>query len=252
MFNLLDLREVARIPNNIGKGLRAGLMAKQAKGDNREMKKADLEAIHDGMRPEDDSVSDAQSELHGSHLERTELVRAIFTLHAGLMDLVDSVGGKTNDLKDYTEREVFNSIQKLDLLVLEASEAIAKVKAALTENEELIVDQDALVDEEVTPVDEYFIDAGISHEVLMLNRWGIETFESCDASPGHCFSEPTIRFSGGVGEGAKAFAVAMESGLKPYAIRRAWDVIDNELVGPKWEMTFHPSQLKNPPKTGKA
>jgi len=213
-----------------------------------EMKKADLEVIHYGRRPEDDTVSDAQAELHGSHLERTELVRALFTLHSGLMDLVDSAGGKANDLKSYTERELYNSPLKLDVFLLEAKQAIAKLKAATTKNEDLLINREALTDKVKLGVDEYFVDAGIAHEVLTLHRCGIETFESCDASQGHTFTEPTIRFHGGVGEGAKAFAFAMDCGLKPCAIKRTWSVIGNEMVGPDWEMTFSPTDLKNSPR----
>ena len=42
------------------------------------------------------------------------------------------------------------------------------------------------------------LDAGIRDYVLILRSGGIETFESCDGSDGHCFPVPTIRGISGV------------------------------------------------------
>ena len=66
----------------------------------------------------------------------------------------------------------------------------------------------------------------------------METFESCDGGPGHSFTEPTIRFHGGPGDGFKAYAVAQTYGLPVRDLRRTWTLSDGEPVGPHWELTF--------------
>lgn len=82
------------------------------------------------------------------------------------------------------------------------------------------------------------LDPGIRPEVRTLIDAGVETFESCQGGQGHCYPEPTIRFSGSQAEGFRAFGIARTYGLCVTALRRVWDVEDGELVGPKWEMTF--------------
>jgi hypothetical protein len=82
------------------------------------------------------------------------------------------------------------------------------------------------------------VDPGIAREVSVLWENGIETFESCEGGPGHSFPEPTVRFHGGKGEGFKALAIASQHGLRVAELRRYWDVIDGEPVGPHWELTF--------------
>lgn len=82
------------------------------------------------------------------------------------------------------------------------------------------------------------LDPGIEYAVRILNQGGIETYESCQGGAGHSYPEPTVRFHGDNSEGFRAFAWAMRHGLKVVALRRVYDVIDGELTGPTWEMTF--------------
>ena len=82
------------------------------------------------------------------------------------------------------------------------------------------------------------LDEGVRKYVEALNDDGIETFESCQGGAGHSYPEPTVRFHGGPAEGFRAFAVARERVMPVQALRRSWNVIDGELVGPYWEMTF--------------
>ena len=82
------------------------------------------------------------------------------------------------------------------------------------------------------------LDPGIRYFVRVLYEHGVETFESCESGDGHCFPEPTIRFHGGHSAGYRAVAIALEHGLPVSALRRDWRVIDGELVGPYWELTF--------------
>ncbi len=84
------------------------------------------------------------------------------------------------------------------------------------------------------------LDPGIRDAVAILFANGVETFESCEGGPGHAFPEPTIRFAGEMAEGLRALSVALENGLPVFRLRRAWGVIEGELHGPWWEMTFSP------------
>jgi hypothetical protein len=84
------------------------------------------------------------------------------------------------------------------------------------------------------------IDREISFAVKVLQDAGIETYESCEGGEGHAFPEPAIRFHGSHVQGYRAVTVAMECGLPVAELRRFWSVIDGELTGPTWEMTFHP------------
>lgn len=40
-----------------------------------------------------------------------------------------------------------------------------------------------------------FLDPGIAEAVKILNRFGIETFESCQGGKGHSYPEPTFAFT---------------------------------------------------------
>jgi hypothetical protein len=83
------------------------------------------------------------------------------------------------------------------------------------------------------------LDPGIAPYVDALRAAGVETFESCEGAPGHAYTEPTVRFSGDRSEGLRALAVALRLQLPVEAVRRYWAVIDGELSGPNWEMTFY-------------
>jgi hypothetical protein len=82
------------------------------------------------------------------------------------------------------------------------------------------------------------LDPKISHIVRTLREEGIETFESCDGGQGHSFPEPTVRFFGNHAEGYRALTVALNYAMRVQDLRRYWQVIDGEPVGPHWEMTF--------------
>jgi len=91
------------------------------------------------------------------------------------------------------------------------------------------------------PYDE--LDEGIREYVRILSEGGIETYESCEGGPwkngkGHAFPEPTIRFSGTYATGFRALSIALYHGLPVDALRRFWNIVDGEPVGPDWEMTF--------------
>lgn len=87
------------------------------------------------------------------------------------------------------------------------------------------------------------LDAGIEKEVIVLREASIETFESCEGGKEHAFPEPTIRFHGDCVTGRQAVAIALKAGLAVSELRRVWPVLDGDLTGPCWELTFH-SQSK--------
>lgn len=72
----------------------------------------------------------------------------------------------------------------------------------------------------------------------MLVAAGVETFESCQGGKGHAYPEPTVRLHGGRGEGYRALAAVLHAGLEVKALRRVWDVVEGEAVGPHWELVF--------------
>jgi hypothetical protein len=82
------------------------------------------------------------------------------------------------------------------------------------------------------------LDKGIEGYVRTLWENGIETYQSCQGGNGHSFPEPTVQFTGGSAAGYRAFAIAKAFGLPVQAVRKHWQIIDGEMVGPEWEMTF--------------
>lgn len=88
------------------------------------------------------------------------------------------------------------------------------------------------------PTLDHELDAGIAEIVQVLRAGGVETFESCEGGPGHSFPEPTVRFHGDRSEGYRALTVALRAGIRALDLRRSWPVIEGELTGPFWEITF--------------
>jgi hypothetical protein len=86
------------------------------------------------------------------------------------------------------------------------------------------------------------LDEGISEIVITLLAHGVETFESCEGGRGHSFPWPTVRFEGASSEGLRALSVALSYGLPVDDLRRVWGVVDGQIHGPWWEMTFKPTK----------
>ena len=82
------------------------------------------------------------------------------------------------------------------------------------------------------------LDPAIYPMVAALSGAGVETFESCQGGEGHAYAEPTVRFHGDRTEGYRAVAVAMGAGFRVASLRRVWPLLDGELTGPYWELTF--------------
>lgn len=82
------------------------------------------------------------------------------------------------------------------------------------------------------------LDPGIRKIVAILIENDIETFESCEGTKGHCYLEPTVRFNGKYEAGLRALALCYTYGVRVSQLRRAWNILDGEPVGPHWELTF--------------
>jgi hypothetical protein len=88
------------------------------------------------------------------------------------------------------------------------------------------------------------LDKGIAEAVKVLMDAGVETFESCEGSDGHAYTEPTIRFHGERAEGLRALSVVLQHGLKVTSLRRTWPINDGEPTGPWWEIVLVPPRSK--------
>lgn len=82
------------------------------------------------------------------------------------------------------------------------------------------------------------LDPGIRKAVALMRAAGIETFESCEGGKEHAYPEPTVRFHGTPEAGYRALSVCLAHGLPISELRRTWDILDGELVGPYWEIVF--------------
>jgi hypothetical protein len=83
------------------------------------------------------------------------------------------------------------------------------------------------------------LDPSIERAVRLLQKEGVETFESCEGGKGQAFPGPTIRFYGTPEAGWRAVGICLAYGLPILSLRRAWYVLDaNEPTGPHWEITF--------------
>jgi hypothetical protein len=88
------------------------------------------------------------------------------------------------------------------------------------------------------------IDPGIRQAVKRLQEHGVQTYESCEGSPGHSYPEPTVAFYGGPEEGWRAVGICLSYRLPILSLRRVWDVLEvNEPTGPHWEITFRRRML---------
>ena len=81
-------------------------------------------------------------------------------------------------------------------------------------------------------------DEGIRLYVELLRAGGIETCQSCQGGPGHCYEVPTVDFLGDAAAGPQAVAVAFANGLPVAELRRVWELRHGEMNGPVWSITF--------------
>jgi len=89
-----------------------------------------------------------------------------------------------------------------------------------------------------TLIEEEKLDDKIKPIVLFLRANGVETFESCEGGPDHCFNAPTIRFWGGKNEGLRVTYLCIEKTLPIFEVRRVFVIQEHEIQAPFWEITF--------------
>jgi len=82
------------------------------------------------------------------------------------------------------------------------------------------------------------LDDGIVGAVKALRAAGIETFSSCDGSPGHTHQRPLIWFNGDDDAGFFAEKVATKAGYQVFQVSRFWYSRQGERCGPFWEIAF--------------
>lgn len=82
------------------------------------------------------------------------------------------------------------------------------------------------------------LDPGIRRIVQILRENNVETCESCEGGPGHPVLLPTVWFYGMWYEGYRAFSIALRYKMPVLNLSRTYRVLDGELLGPSWSMTF--------------
>lgn len=90
----------------------------------------------------------------------------------------------------------------------------------------------------LTNIEEDKLDEGIKPIVLFLRSKGVETFESCDGTEGHCLNQPTIRFWGDKNEGLRVTYLCLEKAIPLLEVRRVFIIEDQEIQSPFWEIIF--------------
>ena len=82
------------------------------------------------------------------------------------------------------------------------------------------------------------LDPGIRRIVQILRENEVETNESCEGGPGHPVLFPTVWFNGMKYEGYRAYSIALGYKMPVFELSRVHPVIEGELHGPYWCMTF--------------
>lgn len=100
-------------------------------------------------------------------------------------------------------------------------------------NEAITLDPDTIAD----------LDELIRPAVILLNKYGFKTFESCQGGEGHCYGDPTVRFEGTEFDLIRAYELCEIHGMNPKAAKRVYWKQDVYFDTDKWEVigeTWHP------------
>ena len=81
-------------------------------------------------------------------------------------------------------------------------------------------------------------DPGVRPIVTALVAGGVDTFSSCDGTPGHLYHEATVVFRGNDAEGQRAAALVRAARHIPRELRRVWPANRENDTPPWWELTF--------------
>lgn len=101
------------------------------------------------------------------------------------------------------------------------------------------------------------LDPGIRDAVILLNKYGFHTFESCQGGNGHCYPEPTVRFFGEEFDLIRAYEICSIHGLNISDTRRIYrktpvysDVTNGGVIGMNWDKPFNEITFSVHSKTG--
>lgn len=101
------------------------------------------------------------------------------------------------------------------------------------------------------------IDELILPAVLLLNKYGFETFESCQGGPGHCYLDPTVRFEGTEFDMFRAYELCQIHGMNVITAKRVYskedvlsEVENGESIGEAWSGPFNELEFVIHSKTG--
>lgn len=83
------------------------------------------------------------------------------------------------------------------------------------------------------------LDPLIAPMVYILQKAGIQTYESCQGGKGHASPYPMVRFKGDQSEGLLALSVAFHHHLPVFALHWVWRMDNGELTGPWWDLEFY-------------
>lgn len=101
------------------------------------------------------------------------------------------------------------------------------------------------------------LDPGIKDAVILLNKYGFKTWESCQGGEGHCFPEPTVRFFGEEFDLIRAYEICVLHQLNVFDARRVYrktsvysDVTNGNDIGKNWDKPFNELTFLIHSKTG--
>ena len=100
---------------------------------------------------------------------------------------------------------------------------------------------------------DHHLDEGIYDAVVLLNKHGFDTWESCQGGDGHCFPEPTVRFWGTEFDLIRAYELCYIQGMNVFAAKRVyWKVpvysdvtgVDGNEIGENWDKPFNELEFR--------
>ena len=89
-----------------------------------------------------------------------------------------------------------------------------------------------------------YVDDGIRRAVVILNKHGFKTFESCEGGEGHCFPDPTVCFYGSEFDLMRSYDICSLYHLNVFECRRVFgkspvyrdnELINAEPIGEAWD-----------------
>lgn len=101
------------------------------------------------------------------------------------------------------------------------------------------------------------LDEGIREAVVVLNKYGFKTFESCEGGNGHCYDVPTVRFLGNEFALVRAYELCRIHRMNVCEAKRVYrktsvysDVTNGLAIGENWDRPFNELTFAIHSKTG--